>query len=861
VRQINQIKSPERVAPVIRPNFAGKKKSDHDLDEKLNYVRQKLQRIDPKTDKPVSIIEQSLGSERLLEIAESRSYADLRQITDNLYAAVYWLSKNGFNSTISFLLEQKNVDSLFLAPEFKSSALATGLEELSAKGTDFSYPVDRFVKTVLDNLDKKIFWKPMVEDLLEMDPISATEYFCGSETGHIEYLKKWDESVALLDEAISRWGLQNYVKLVSQNPNAQLFDGSCLCTTPDGKIFAPPYESEYPEHGQNMTSLKVGIVHECGHHRWKSFRINMHPGFLKLNLVGAEFDGSIEKNGRKIFRIRAPDHESGSKKNIDVRTYSDIFKIVKYPKLLSWLHNVADDKRVDSLNVENFPGLADDYIERNELALQKRPELKKGDLGDLLEGLLQKTVCGHARNDSVPKEISDKLDAIEVDLSDMEIHEKTDGTDSLNVALKWYVRLEPELDELADRIEVIDGDFENYMSQFIPEDFGGSDTSVDGQGSEVVNEDPGKIRVSRNKRGNQSGGRRSGTDPFSFLDIPGSSSGEESGADQDGESQPGQSGSESPSGRTDQNSSAGNTSEKPGKDGEEESAKEHSYDEWTGNGYRRQSKVVREIPNSSNDSRIVVPPAYLRKRVERLFRRYAPKEGKLVRGLESGYPDPVLQEQWFEKMEAGFIEPPNYHSAVVFEKSNVVISIGIDFSGSMSSGGGQRPPIDVALEGAATLGAAANVLRFPVEVSGFTGGDVVDYHIIPTTKDGLVVPEISMGATPMAGAVRHATVRAIQMKKKFRKRTACMFFLTDGAPNSSGDGINPIADTGAAMEEARKKGIKTFGVVTTGQEGKQEMEDDYRTIFGGGRYVVVESFEKAINPLLNFMKRIVLTNR
>jgi nitric oxide reductase activation protein len=185
------------------------------------------------------------------------------------------------------------------------------------------------------------------------------------------------------------------------------------------------------------------------------------------------------------------------------------------------------------------------------------------------------------------------------------------------------------------------------------------------------------------------------------------------------------------------------------------------------------------------------------------------------------------------------------------------MQVKIDMSTSMS---GRK--FEIACEAAAVIACASSILKYPTEVAGFNGDEVVNYHLMPVNGDRITIPANGAGAaTPMAGAVRHATRRIIELKKKTRKRYAYQFYICDGEPNYSGEGIDSVADTAKAVQEARAKGIKAFGIIIADPETKARMEEDYRRIFGGGWYVVVESAEKILNPLMRFMRRVAFINR
>jgi nitric oxide reductase activation protein len=154
------------------------------------------------------------------------------------------------------------------------------------------------------------------------------------------------------------------------------------------------------------------------------------------------------------------------------------------------------------------------------------------------------------------------------------------------------------------------------------------------------------------------------------------------------------------------------------------------------------------------------------------------------------------------------------------------------------------------------------MLRYPTEVSGFGGGEKVEYYLMPADKNGIRIPLKHDGsATPMAGAVRHCTYRTLQLKKGRHKRFAYQFWLCDAQPNSSGEGIDAVVDTAKAVQEAKARGIRQFGIIIAGEKEKEQMEEAYRKIFGGGWYVVVTTAEAMMNPLLKFMQRVAIVNR
>ncbi len=839
--------APAKVAQVPATSPAA---PDRLQSEITDYIRQKLRTRDGKF-----LIEESLGAEALAELARTRDYEDLKRITDGIYDSVYWLHQGGFHSCVNTLLEPATLAKLYAALPYKSGQLASGLCELCERGEEFAAVVEYFFRAVMDNLGSRILWKPMVDELMERDGVSATMFFMGEEFPL--YLKKWDERVALLDEAVSRWGLRQYIKFMSGGRAAELEEGESFCTNSAGTIFAPAYVNTHPTREENFNSLKIGVVHECGHHKWSSFRVNLHPDALCLGVVGARLAGEkMAAGGRKAFIVEKGD------KRIDVREYGDLLKIVKYPKLLAFLHNVADDKRVDTLNMLDNEALADDYAADIALLLKKRALIKGEGLADRLEALLQQTVAGTV-NGEIPAGLRAKLQASMGDLAGMELHEATDGTDSLNVALRWYVAIEPEMDELASRVVETGGNPEEELDKALPKGFSGSQTSLENGSTSLENRKPdkgksGKIHVNTSGKGRK-GPRKLGVDPLAFLNLRGNKEGDGKGSGEEpGKGNAGGAGTDEGKFGTGTEPQGGGNPE-PGSGNQEPRGRSFRYNSWTGTGYRKQAQHVVE---HQSEGRLVRAPKHLADKVKRAFREYAPKEGEFVRGLDSGEPDAEMQERYYEEIDAGHFPEPDYHADVAYERSNVVMSVNIDMSPSMDLDAGGRKKLEVAYEGAAVLACAASILRYPLEASGFAGAEKVEYFLLPADKSGIIVPLNREGeGTPMAGAVRHCTYRTLQLKARSRRRFAYQFWLCDAQPNCSGEGVDALADTARAIEEARARGIRQFGIITADAEEKQKMEDAYRKIFGGGWYVVVTSAEGMIGPLLKFMRRIAMANR
>jgi nitric oxide reductase NorD protein len=96
--------------------------------------------------------------------------------------------------------------------------------------------------------------------------------------------------------------------------------------------------------------------------------------------------------------------------------------------------------------------------------------------------------------------------------------------------------------------------------------------------------------------------------------------------------------------------------------------------------------------------------------------------------------------------------------------------------------------------------------------------------------------------TRMGAAVRHVAKRLADRPHRHR----LMLLLTDGKPNDIDhyEGRYGIEDTRMAIREARKQGIRVFGVTVD-----EEARDYFPYIFGRGAYAIVPNIERLPSAL------------
>jgi len=759
---------------------------------------------------------------------------DLEETLNYVNHALNYLNGKKFNKSIGDILKRENVLKLLTQPAWKSLQLFRSLEYLETDASCHLFS-DEFFR----HIEKKIYWRPFLDELSQYDEDSIISVLLFDDD-LTEYIKKWDDSVVLAEEAIVKFGLEDLVKFASGSQlTVVVGDSDGFSTTITGKVYIPPFVDSFPDKKGNMRNYIVSSYHEIGHHRWKSFTVNMHADALDYDSLDAEFV-EIEKGPNKAVVVRVhtvykrDDEERvmavEQEEEVKVRSYGDLLELVKYPALLQFIHNVLDDRRIDRSNMEYFTGIAEEYQEDIDFLLEKRPDVGDQKFRDILEGMLQYAIAGKMKNE-VPEKLRPLFEEVKKIVDAMELGMETDGTTSMNAALKVYRLLEPELDKIAARVKLIDE---------IPEDYR-PNQPMNGE-----NENTPILVVkkpTKKKRGEP------GIDPMGFLDLPIE---RESGQGEGGGSgnrsrRPGESKEDS---QDDKESKQGKDGEDEDRLGEKPKGKEdeeeyHAYDEFTGEKYSKGTQLVKE--KVVTDTAQVVVPDYLVKTVVSTFRRYAPKDGVMIRGVESGDIDPELAQDYLRNLEMGIVEEPLFHSDVIHERRSVATLVLLDVSGSMH---GEK--LDVTLQSGALIGQAAHVLNDPFLVLGVSGGEPADVFIMKDVEDQhiRIAPE-GGGATPLAAGIRHSTAKILTIpNKKLRQ----MWVVTDADPNV---GRSPVEDTKKAVEEGRAKGLKIFGIVIADPREKQQNEETFIKIFGAGNYLVTTFLDYIPRFLLSQYKRFV----
>lgn len=723
-----------------------------------------------------------------------------------------------------------------------------------------------FMATFIKYIDENIYWPPCLNKLLSVENIDAITAIV-QENELEKYAASWSESVVMYEQAEREYGLGRIPSLeTGLNLNVVVWESEGYATEVEGGINIPPFEHTFETKGENFVQYLIGIFHELGHHKWGTFRINIDPQAFDYGAFGLEY-ASHWRNGDGNLEVIAKRLEAreGEERTVRITSFEDIIKLVKYPLLLIFLHNVIDDGRVDANNIMEYPGLAGKYRRNTESLLEKRPRLEDVYLQTLLEAILQYAITGKTMGE-IPAGLKERFQQAKYFIDRVECGPETNGTASLNSAMRIYLLLERELEDEIKRMKESE----------VPNPMRNSKTKVGGSGSspQLVRQKPKKGRRGRpgvnplqfanpkeenRGEGNQSGGQEK---PKPGKGKPGSKTGE---GEDETDKEPGKKSGTQAGGKEDEESDEGDGQPQPGNRGnvpkgaedEEEDEpkvgndepgsgkKTFVYDGFNGEKYTRKEHVITEV---RAEGAIVVPDMREVERVARIFKRYAPKRGELVRGLEEGDIDPELLRDYLRELRCGRIPERAFYSRVVYEERDVGFGGLVDLSGSTEK---VREALIRAMN---TLDTASETCRDPFIVGGFTTGQDGKGEIYVSMKEaherGIRNSKLC-GNTPIGGPIRHMCYKMEgSMRTKGHKH---MFVATDGGANvcraprplgkeNGGKGVDiPVVDAAMAVEEAWKKyHIRCSGIGIIYHENEREiMVDLLRQIFGIGNYLTV----------------------
>lgn len=306
-----------------------------------------------------------------------------------------------------------------------------------------------FLQKYFQYFGQNIEWKPFLNELYKYEEASQLGMLAD---GTLEnYVKRFNESVVTGDYARFRLGLPNYARLLShKNLDVEEHDDkNRFYTTEDGKVFIPVFVDEFETREENLSNFRISVVHEVGHHLWNTFEININPEVLDYEALGLEYVG-YDKDKRAL-KVRK--RSDGSE--YEVTELGGLVALVEFPKLLSSLHNIRDDERVDKNNMEKCVGLREEYENDIKKLFSKKGKEKReaesAEFFKILDAVLGYLYLGKTSVRLSP-ELAERFKRIKPILD----QRSDSSTESLNHAVRIYRILEDEAKKHAEACKAMD---------------------------------------------------------------------------------------------------------------------------------------------------------------------------------------------------------------------------------------------------------------------------------------------------------------------------------------------------------------------------------------------------------------------
>jgi len=724
----------------------------------------------------------------------------------NIVSAVAYLDSKGmYNSRDEFI--ERIPDMLSQDPWKVYQAGACAME----------FPSDvnchLFLIHYFPQMGKHIFWKPFIDKLNEYDEDSVLRILLfGSDFEN--YIKEWDKSIAMAEQAVHEFGLAALPSVeLGRSMRLERSGGDEFFTTTEGVISIPPYISLYDTRERNLLHYRISFWHELGHHKWNTFRVNMDPEAFDYDSFGLTFLGRCEgRDGSKGVRVK---DAAGNER--EIAAFEDVIASVEKPELLMALQNFIDDGRVDGNNMLYCLGISQEYKEDVEFLFDKAEPLSGAPVVQLYKAIAHYSIVGRVKG-TLPEEMEGPFAKAKEAIDSMCIGFESDGTDSLNAAIKVYRIIEEELKKAGSQMQDRDLDYRIRPS------------NTGSKGTKLVIERPAEKEQGR-----------PGVNPAPLGDGPSGKGRKRKPTGSPG----GQGGGEELGGDERGDGPAGSGHGRGSKNARDPKAEERAfiYDGWDGD---RLIAGEHKVVERKAEGHVMEPGPAEVERVRRIFLKYAPREAVLERGVDEGETDPELLAAYLEDLRNLRIGERDFHCRVVYEERDVGTGVLIDLSGSTL---GIRDEI---LSACGILGTASDALKDPLIVAGFTDDGSEGFIVMKDLHEKGIRTSEAQGGTPIGGPLRHMCHRmqAPGIKHKGFKQ---IFLITDGEANT---GKEPMKDAAKAVLDAkRKERIAVFGIgITYGDHGGKQMEKDFDEIFGIGNYLLVSADDVRSGTLHHFFE-------
>lgn len=609
-----------------------------------------------------------------------------------------------------------------------------------------------------------------------------------------------------------------------------LTDASVRATvSADGLTIAlPALVRRYPTADENERLYLVMAAHEAGHLEFGTYR-------LKLEAL-SDIVGAVRK---RYGRMDEPLPDS----------LGSLFRLYPHPRLMQDLWTVLEDARVEFLLQEEYPGLRKDLARVASEAITSRDPGQGLTAKELIvDGLLRLTTGGSER--SVPQAVREEV-LVLWDLCRPVLSQPATAAEAVRCAHRVYVRMEELLAPKAEMLKA-EADTENQ------------DAAV-GQASSVSSGDEYRPVINWIHRGamnpefitrEEQRAAEAQRDATRMASGGGSTERPESGQGSVRDVEDSASAESPVAGRSlpplveeivTLDVLQDKTDERTG-----DGSRTVRYPEWdsTIRDYRMQWCHVHERPCEAGSDEFVSTTLSSRHSTIRSLRRFfeslRPPAYRRVPGQVDGEElDVEAVVRRTAELRAGVDADDDVYVRREKKERDVAVAFLIDISGSTSRqiGNGLRV-IDVEKESLVLLCEALEAVGDQYALYAYSGEGrrCVDFLVIKHFDERLGCSSAHRlgGLAPRrqnrdGAAVRHATSKLMGRDAK----TRLLVLLSDGRPlDGEYKDEYALADTKAALEEARRRGVVPFCVTID-----READVYLRRMYGDVRYAVIDRVE------------------
>ncbi|MEM2974444.1 MAG: VWA domain-containing protein [Candidatus Micrarchaeia archaeon] len=245
-------------------------------------------------------------------------------------------------------------------------------------------------------------------------------------------------------------------------------------------------------------------------------------------------------------------------------------------------------------------------------------------------------------------------------------------------------------------------------------------------------------------------------------------------------------------------------------------------------------------------------------KIKRLFTLLRPQDNALLKKQYEGEEiDIESYMQYLIDKRCGMNPEPRYFTQMRKDMRSVATMVLVDMSGSTeNSAGNNKKIIEVEKEALYVIAKALEAIGDTFSLCGFDAVEDKDETNFYTFKSfqstRAKIPNMyAMNENRDGAAIRHATKKLLQTSEKLK----LLIVISDGEPLHGGTnyiGTYALEDTKKAIEEARKAGVKPFGIIV-GNHEREEFAKMY-----GNDLLMVRNVTELPELLLRLYKRLTI---